>query len=90
MVELEEMKNYLRVDFKDDDELIENLMAAAEKQCLDVLRTDDPDVLEHAANGNLAIMFAVAYIYENRENTDYNDLNLRLRALLFGDREVGF
>ena len=29
MVTLEEMKNYLRVDYEDDDALIENLIAAA-------------------------------------------------------------
>ena len=33
MVTLEEMKNYLRVDYEDDDALIENLIAAAKRQC---------------------------------------------------------
>ena len=40
-VTVEEMKSYLRVDFEDDDALIENFISAAKKQCMDILRTDD-------------------------------------------------
>ena len=40
-VTVEEMKSYLRVDFEDDDSLIENFITAAKKQCMDILRTDD-------------------------------------------------
>ena len=43
MVTLEEMKNYLRVDYGDDDALIENMITAAKRQCLDILRTDSED-----------------------------------------------
>ena len=45
MVTLDEMKNYLRVDYEDDDALIENLIAAAKRQCKDILRTDDKPIL---------------------------------------------
>ena len=38
---VEEMKNYLRIDFEDDDSLLENFIAAGKKQCMDILRTDD-------------------------------------------------
>ena len=41
IVTVEEMKSYLRVDFEDDDSLIENFITAAKKQCRDILRTDD-------------------------------------------------
>ena len=40
-VTVEEMKSYLRVDFEDDDSLIENFITAAKKQCMDILRADD-------------------------------------------------
>ena len=89
-VELDEMKGYLRVDHDDDDALITGKIAAAEKQCLDIMRTDDAQELESARNGKVAVMFACAYLYEHREDGDHQALNLTLRALLFGDRKAGF
>ena len=38
---VEEMKNYLRIDFEDDDSLLENFITAGKKQCMDILRTDE-------------------------------------------------
>ncbi len=90
IIELEEMKNYLRVDHDDDDALISGMIRASEKQCLDVLRTEDEQALVSAPNGKIAVMFMTAYLYEHREEADHNALNLTLRALLFGDRKAGF
>lgn len=90
IVTVEEMKNYLRVDFEDDDSLIENLISAAEKQCMDILRTDDEADLTAAQNGKMAVMFTVAYLYEHREEADHHAMDLTLRALLFGSRKEGF
>ena len=59
-VTVEEMKSYLRVDFEDDDSLIENFITAAKKQCMDILRTDDEADLDAAQNGKIAVMFTVA------------------------------
>ena len=84
-VTVEEMKSYLRVDFEDDDALIENFISAAKKQCMDILRTDDA-----AQNGKIAVMFTVAYLYEHREEADHHAMDLTLRALLFGSRKEGF
>ena len=41
VVTLEEMKNYLRVDYDEDDALIESIIRASEKICMDVARMDD-------------------------------------------------
>ena len=90
IVTVDEMKMYLRVDYEDDDELIEYLITAAEKQCLDILRTDDSADLEAAQNGKIAVMFTVAYLYEHREEADHHAMDLTLRALLFGSRKPGF
>ena len=90
IVTVDEMKNYLRVDFEDDDSLLENFITAAEKQCMDILRTDDEAVLSDCENGKIAVMFTVAYLYEHREEADHHAMDLTLRALLFGSREVGF
>ena len=89
-VTLDEMKNYLRVDCGEDDGLIRDLIGAAEKLCMDVLRTDDMADLEGAQNGKTAVMFTVAYFYEHREEADHLALDLTLRALLFGSRKEGF
>ena len=59
-VSVEEMKNYLRIDFEDDDVLIENLIMAGKKQCMDILRTDDEEDLYACANGKIAVMFTGA------------------------------
>ena len=45
IVTVEEMKNYLRIDFEDDDSLLENFITAGVKQCMDILRTDDENDL---------------------------------------------
>ena len=89
-VTLEEMKNYLRVDFDADDALIESLITAAEKSCMDILRTDDPVILAETQNGKIAVMYVVAYLYEHREEADHHAMNLTLRAMLFGSREERF
>ena len=90
IVALDEMKNYLRVDFSEDDTLIESLVAAAEKSCMDILRTDAQSVLAETQNGKVAVMYATAYLYEHREEADHHALNITLRAMLFGSRKERF
>ena len=90
IVALDEMKNYLRVDFADDDKLLENIIAAAEKQCMDIVRTESEEEFSKLPNARISVMFAAAYLYEHREEANHNAMNLTLRALLFGDREVSF
>ena len=90
IVTLQDMKNYLRVDFGDDDALLQNLITSAEEHCMDILRIDDEMDFEESYNAKIAVLYMVAYLYEHRDNADYNKLNLTLRALLFGDREAKF
>lgn len=90
IVTLEEMKNYLRVDFGDDDELLKAFISAAEKICMDVARCEDVSVFAEEKNSRIAVMYAVAYLYENREEADHKQLTLSLRSLLFGIRKEMF
>ena len=83
----EEMKNYLRVDHADDDALIESLISSSERLCMDVARIDNMERFEDQENAKIAVMYAVAYQYEHREEADHNQMLLTLRALLFGIRE---
>ena len=90
LVTLEEAKNYLRVDTVDDDRLIETILSAAHQMSMDILRTDDPAVLEQEADAKVAVLYATAYLYEHREEADHHELTLTLRSLLFGIRKAAF
>lgn len=91
MLTLEEAKNYLRVDYADDDTLITGLIATAQKLCMDVARMDDADQFAASGeNAHTAMLYTVAYLYEHREEADHHALMLTLRALLFGIRKEGF
>ena len=90
IVTVDEMKNYLRIDFEDDDSLLENFITAGVKQCMYILRTDDENDLADCPNGKIAVMFTVAYLYEHREEADHHQLTIDLRSLLFGVRKEGF
>lgn len=89
IVSLNEMKQYLRVDFQDDDEFLENALRSAETLCVDVARLSAEDFAKEPM-AKIAIMYAVAYWYEHREDADHHDLTLSLRSLLFGIRKEGF
>ena len=88
---LDETKRYLRVDYDDDDELLESFIVTGEKLVADVLRVE-PETFEQSVNEQtrLAAMYAVAYLYEHREEADHHALVLSLRYMLFGDRQVAF
>ena len=90
VVTLSEMKNYLRVDHDDDDTLLRNIMESSQKICMDVARTEDEDVFEEETAARIAVMYAVSYLYEHREDADHHALTLSLRSLLFGCRQEGF
>ena len=90
LVTLEEAKNYLRVDTADDDRLIETILSAAHQMSMDILRTDDPAVLEQEADAKVAVLYTTAYLYEHREEADHKALVLSLRALLSGSRKEVF
>ena len=91
LLELEEVKNYLRVDSDEEDGLVTRLSQSAEKLCMDVARIADAE--EFAALGDTAktaVLYATAYLYEHREEADHHALTLTLRSLLFGVRKEGF
>ena len=91
LLELAEVKNYLRVDTDEEDGLVTRLSLSAEKLCMDVARIEDAE--EFAALGDTAktaVLDATAYLYEHREEADHHALTLTLRSLLFGVRKEGF
>ena len=91
IVSREEMKEYLRVDYSDEDDLIDGFLQAAQDICMDVVRAEDEAALEKDLDrSRTAVMYAAAYLYEHREEADHAALMLTLRALLSGMRREGF
>ena len=89
VVSLEEMKQYLRVDFGDDDGFITNALHSAESLCADIARLSAEEFSE-TKTAKIAVMYAVAYLYEHREDADHHALTLSLRSLLEGVRRSKF
>ena len=46
MITLKEAKNYLRVDYEEDDSLIQNLLSTAKNLVMDVGRMDESTLAE--------------------------------------------
>ena len=90
MISLDEMKNYLRIDIDDDHPLLENLIVSSERLCMDIARIKSKDVFEKKETAKIAVMYAVAYQYEHREDCDHHALTMSLRSLLSGIRKAGF
>lgn len=90
MIGLEEAKTYLRVDSADEDALILSLLETSEELVKDLSRLSDEEFEASENKVRIAILYATAYLYENRENSNHRDLTLTLRALLFGVREAKF
>ena len=90
VVTLNEMKNYLRVDYDEDDALIESIIGASERLCMDVARMDSLEEFSAVENARISVLYAAAYLYEHREEADHRALTLTLRALLSGARKEAF
>ena len=90
IVTLDEAKLYLRIDSDDEDSLVTNLIGSAEALCKDVARLSSEELAEQSATTWVAILYAIAYMYEHREQADYHDLIMMLRSLLFGIRRQVF
>ena len=81
----------LRGYFDDDNKLLYQLIDTAQKLCMEIVRTDDIAVLNSDKKTyKTAVLYAVAYLYENREKADHNAMKLTLRALLASYRPEAF
>ena len=99
LISLDEAKGYLRVDTADEDAMIGILLSAAERLCADVARltneqweavssnTDDASLTPIRETMKVAILYALGYLFEHREEADHHDLTLTLRSILFAIRE---
>ena len=90
-ISVEDTKKYLRVDFNDEDELIEGLIESAVEIVASVSRTIKEEILE-SKNETIktAVLYTVGFLYEHREEADHHELMISLRNLLMGVRKEGF
>ena len=87
MVTLQEVKQYLRIDFEDDDPLLLSLIFTAKQLVMDVGRMDETQLAENEDLVRTAMLYTVSYLYENRNTADFSKLTLTLRAMLIAQRE---
>ena len=90
IITLDEMKNYLRVDHEDDDILLESMIVSSEQLCMDVARISDEESFEKEPCSKVAVMYAVAYLYEHREDANHLELTLWGGGGGGGGRQEGF
>ena len=90
-ITLAETKTYLRVDYTDDDSLIQGLIDSAIDICADVSRhTVEEYIAETDEKTHIALLYTVAYLYEHREEADHKKLKLDLWSILEGYRKAAF
>lgn len=86
LVTVEEAKEYLKVEFEDEDTLILTLLSTAEGVCSDILRKE---LSEESDVAKTAVLYAVGVLYENR-GTDIKELVPTLKNILSGRRKAVF
>lgn len=86
LVTLKEAKEYLKVEFEDEDTLILTLLGTAEGVCADILRKE---LTEEAEIAKTAVLYAVGVLYENR-GTDIKELIPTLQCVLSSRRKEVF
>ena len=99
LISLSDAKEYLRMDSTDEDAVICVLLSSAQRLCVDVARLSeerwaavDSDEEDHSLTPvreimKTAILYALGYLFEHREDADHHELTLTLRSLLFAVRE---
>ena len=90
IVGLPKAKEYLRIDTDAEDDIVRKLLRAAEQICMDVARMNEDEFKSCGAITKTAVLYALAYFYEHRDEADHKALTLTLRALLMGVRKEGF
>jgi uncharacterized phage protein (possible DNA packaging) len=90
LVTLEEAKLYLRLDNDSEDALITSLINTAQILCENIIRKKVDSLEEVPGTLKIGVLYGVAYLYENREQADYNGLIKTLAGLLFGIRDEVF
>ena len=87
LVPLAAVKQYLRIDGDEEDDLLMHFAETAEQICTALLRVKKLSKVEDQAIVRVAILYAVSYLYEHREEADHNAVIhlLHLLRIAIGD-----
>lgn len=88
LVTREEARLYLKLDTEEDDAVLDVLLPASEQLCLDILRQEKAE--EEDETVKIAVLYALGYLYEHREEADHKELVQTLSYLLSGQRREVF
>lgn len=86
VVTLEEIKQYVRIDSADEDELLLALSGTAESICKDILRCSFEPGAEVPDPVRTAVLYGISYLYENREQADFKDLGVESFCLVLSNK----
>ncbi|PRR84529.1 head-tail connector protein [Clostridium vincentii] len=87
VISLEEVKLYLRVDGDEENALITNFIITAEEICEGILRYPISEFTIVPETVKQAILYAVANMYEKRENFEVKDVLETMTRILFSYRK---
>ena len=81
---LEEAKNYLRIDYDEDDTLLQSLMIAAIDYLRDAINDFDKKVEKEKFRNRARIIACVLLQdwYDNREHAESKDFSYTVRSLM--------
>ena len=88
LVMKEEARLYLKLDTEEDDAVLDVLLPASEQLCLDILRQEKAEEVDGTVK--IAVLYALGYLYEHREEADHKELVQTLSYLLSGQRREVF
>ena len=88
LVMKEEARLYLKLDTEEDDAVLDVLLPASEQLCLDILRQEKAEETDETVK--IAVLYALGYLYEHREEADHKELVQTLSYLLSGQRREVF
>lgn len=92
IVELDEIKNVMKIETDDEDELINSYLLGSISLVKGILRVSDFTKFNKQDKNLIktAIYYATAYKYDFREKGNMKELELNLRSMLSTLREVLF
>ena len=81
---IEDVKNYLRIDYNEDDNLLQSLMVAAENYLNDAICNLEEGLKEEKFKERAKILMYVIIQdwYDNRESGESKDFNYTIRSIM--------